>query len=221
MGKKNAFILPRLRPKSHNQQAYLSAIQQHPITFCKGFAGSGKTFIALHCALDALYSGEVEKILIVRPLIAANFGEDIGYLPGDINEKTRPYTEGIVDNLELLLPTSEINRLINQKQLNFCALSLLRGRSLNKHFILVDEAQNAANRAGGLLHVLTRIGEDSKLVIAGDLHQNDLREDTDSAFEDAVNKLENLDEVAIVELYDKVDIVRNPLVAKILSCYGF
>jgi phosphate starvation-inducible PhoH-like protein len=202
------------------QQEYYDSIHNNQITLCVGRAGTGKTFLALSTAIEMLYkqSSGIRRVVIIRPYIPTNIGEKLGALPGTLSEKVGPYVEGIKDNLrEMITEESEIMNLINNK-FEFAVLGTCRGRSFNNAFIIVEEAQNVPLDGGAMKMLLTRIGKKSRMVIAGDLDQCDIASDR-SALTHAINVLDGMKEIGIIEMNDLNIIQRNPLIKEILKRY--
>lgn len=199
------------------QEDYYNALQNKDIVFVSGNAGSGKSFLALSHGIKLLLTKKVEKICIIRPYIFTHT-EKLGALPGILDEKVAPFVASIKDNLEELLPSpKEIDTILRTK-IEFLTLSTLRGRSLHRRYIIIEEAQNTPLEGDGMLTILTRLGKNSKIVIAGDLSQSDLREG-DSAFLEAVNALSPLEDVAYIEMNDINCVYRNKIVGKIIKCF--
>jgi phosphate starvation-inducible PhoH-like protein len=209
------------RAKSANQQKYLDAIANKDIIFCSGHAGTGKTLLALSAALSLRNDPArgYERIVIIRPYIKSNMNEEIGALPGGLDEKVAPFLESIMDNLRQLCSKEEAERLIRSQDIEFTVLSMCRGRSFTNCIVIVEEAQNVPISGGAMKMLLTRIGRNAKLIIAGDTDQLDI-EHRHSGFEDAIRRLQGLSEIAFVEMYEEADIQRNPIIAKILKRYS-
>ena len=212
---------PRIvvRPRTANQEQYLQAIRDNSIVLCTGYAGSGKTFLALAEALRALKStkGKVRRIVIIRPYMASNTGERVGYLPGNLEEKVGPYIEGIKDNLRQLLKLNEVEiTKMLKEHFEFTVLSMCRGRSFNDCFVIVEEAQNVPLDGDAMKMLLTRVGTNCKMVIAGDIDQCDI-DSRDSGLVEALNVMDGMNGVGIVEMHDYEDIQRSPLVREILQ----
>jgi phosphate starvation-inducible PhoH-like protein len=209
-------------PRS-GQEEYFNSIECNQITICTGLAGSGKTLLALSAALKRLYkgkqSGGVKRVVVIRPYIQSNTGEKLGALPGDLRDKVCPYVEGIKDNLrELIHDESQIATLINSK-FEFTILSMCRGRSFNDCFVIVEEAQNVPLAGEAMKMILTRVGTNCKMVIAGDLDQCDI-DSRDSGLVQAINVLNGLHNVGIVEMSDVDCVQRSPIVRDILMRYS-
>lgn len=208
-----------LRPKP-GQEQYCAALNEKDIVFVSGNAGSGKTCMAINEALRLILSdnGKIQKLCVIRPYIFAAF-EKIGALPGTLEEKISPFVESIRDTLEEILSSrEEIDRILRTK-VEFLTLSTLRGRSLHNRFVLVEEAQNVPLEGDGMLTILTRLGKNSKMVIAGDLSQCDIHP-RDSGFLEAINALKDLNEVAYVEMNDIKCIYRNKIIGKVLEAFN-
>jgi len=204
------------------QEEYQDSLDRNIITICNGIAGTGKTFLAVSKALEMMFNapkrGGIQRIVIVRPYIQSNTGEKLGALPGTVDEKVTPYVLGLRDNLRQLFNNDQdIDNIIRQK-FEFTVLSLCRGRSFNNCFVIVEEAQNVPLDGDAMQMLLTRIGKHSKLVIAGDIDQCDIHPDR-SALTEALNVLDGLDGVGIVEMKDIETVQRSPMVKAILQRY--
>lgn len=206
-----------LQAKTQGQKQYIQAIVNNDIVLCQGPAGSGKTACAIGIALQSILgrNPQFDKLLVVRSVRESN-EESLGYLPGSIDEKMLCWLMPVVDNLKLFVPEGTINYLIRKKKIEALPLAYIRGRSLNDAFILVDEAQNCTPKQ--ILTVLTRLGENSKLVIEGDISQSDLQTNQQSGLEDAIDRLNSMEGVGVVQL-DESDIVRNPMIGEIIRRY--
>ena len=204
------------------QEDYVRSIRKNDITICTGLAGTGKTFLALSEAIEMLRRGSkrggVQKIIIIRPYIPSNTGEKIGALPGTLEEKVLPYVESIKDNLKVCINNEQdIHQLIATK-FEFTVLSMCRGRSFNNCFVIVEEAQNVPLNGAAMKMVLTRVGKSCKMVIAGDLDQCDI-DSRDSALTEALNVLEGVRGVGIVEMNDIEIVQRSKIVKEVLKAY--
>lgn len=206
--------LKRLKAKTRNQSDYLTAIDNNDIVFGIGPAGTGKTYLAVACAVDALTSESVNRIVLVRPVVEA--GEQLGFLPGDIGQKVDPYLRPLYDSLYDFMGAEKVERLLENNVIELAPLAYMRGRTLSDAFVILDEAQNATENQMKMF--LTRIGYGSKAVITGDATQIDLPRGTASGLQQAVRILQNLKGVAIQRLTGK-DIVRHPLVQRIVERY--
>jgi phosphate starvation-inducible PhoH-like protein len=201
-------------PKSAGQQRYLEAIRQHDITFCTGPAGTGKTFLAVAAAVEALRAGGCKRIVLARPAVEA--GEHLGFLPGDLQEKVNPYLRPLFDSLDNLLEPEEARRLIQSGVVEVVPLAFMRGRTLDRSFVILDEGQNCTVKQ--MLMFLTRLGAASKAVVAGDTTQTDLPADELSGLTHAWEILQQIQGLSFVAL-EQGDIVRHPLVRKIIQAY--
>ena len=201
-------------PKSLNQQAYLQAIKSYDLVFGIGPAGTGKTYLAMAMALTFLQNKAVNRIILTRPAVEA--GEKLGFLPGDIIQKVNPYLRPLYDALFDLFQYDQANRLIERGVIEIAPLAFMRGRTLNSAFIILDEAQNTTREQ--MKMILTRAGFDSKLVITADVTQIDLPQPRKSGVLQAIKILSPLEEIAFVHFNDK-DVVRHPLVQKIIRAY--
>lgn len=206
--------LKRIVGKTQNQNAYLENIQKHDIVFGVGPAGTGKTYLAVACAVQALQSEEVERIILVRPVVEA--GENLGFLPGDIGQKIDPYLRPLYDSLYDFLGPEKVERMLENKIVELAPLAYMRGRTLSNAFVILDEAQNATKNQMKMF--LTRIGYGTKAIVTGDASQVDLPRGTPSGLIQAIKILQGLKGVAICQLTGR-DIVRHPLVQRILERY--
>jgi phosphate starvation-inducible PhoH-like protein len=201
-------------PNGNHQQEYIETINKRVLTFGIGPAGTGKTYLAVACAVQQLVNGEVEKILLVRPAVEA--GEKLGFLPGDLSQKVDPYLRPLYDALFEMLGFKETNQLIERNIIEVVPLAFMRGRTLNDSFIILDESQNAT--AEQMKMFLTRFGFGSKVVVTGDITQIDLPKNTQSGLVHSLEVLKNISEVGFIE-FDSKDIVRHGLVQKIVEAY--
>jgi phosphate starvation-inducible PhoH-like protein len=202
----------RLRPRTENQKNYIRTVAENDITFCHGVAGSGKTHIAIGMALEYLLDNKVKKIVITRPVVES--GEKIGYLPGTAEEKLHPYLLPLLDEVNYFISTAQFVSLKLNNKIEIVPLGLMRGRNFHHSFIVADECQNASYDQIKML--LTRLGTDSKMVLTGDTTQSDLHRHAQGGFYTMSNALDNVPGIGISKL-DFSDIVRNPIIAKILS----
>ena len=200
--------------KTVGQKKYLEAIRKHDITFGIGPAGTGKTYLAVATALSALREGTVSRIILTRPAVEA--GEALGFLPGDLYEKITPYLRPLHDALHDMLPADEIAKHMERATIEIAPLAYMRGRTLNSAFIILDEAQNSTTEQ--MLMFLTRLGHGSKAVITGDETQIDLPPHKHSGLAEAHRALKNTEGIAIIE-FSKRDVVRHPLVQRIIAAY--
>ena len=201
-------------PKTLGQKAYAQAIVSAPLTFGIGPAGTGKTYLAMACAVSALLRGEVERIILTRPAVEA--GEALGFLPGDLKEKILPYLRPLYDALNDMLAGEEMSRLVERGVIEIAPLAYMRGRTLSKSFIILDEAQNTTVEQ--MMMFLTRLGEDSRVVVTGDITQVDLPRHRKSGLVDALRVLRDVPEIAFSYLRGE-DVVRHPLVRRIIEAY--
>jgi phosphate starvation-inducible PhoH-like protein len=202
----------RLKPRSDNQKEYIRTVVENTITFCQGLAGSGKTHIAIGMALEYLLDSKVNKIVITRPVIEA--GEKIGYLPGTAEEKLHPYLLPIIDEINHFIPIAQYASLKLNNKIEVVPLGLMRGRNFHNCFIVADECQNASYEQ--LKMLLTRVGHESKLILTGDIGQSDLNRHLQGGFINMINALDGLEGIGTIRL-ESSDIIRNPIIAKILS----
>jgi phosphate starvation-inducible PhoH-like protein len=203
-----------VKPRTSGQDRYVQAIRNHALTFSVGPAGTGKTYLAVALAVEALKTQQVRKIVLVRPAVEA--GESLGYLPGDLQAKINPYLRPLLDALREMMDHDQIKRHMEEDVVEVVPLAYMRGRTLNDAFIILDEAQNTT--VSQMKMFLTRMGENSKIVVAGDTTQIDLPQNTRSGFPDAIHRLRNIKGCAQVKL-EKSDIVRHRLVQDIVLAY--
>jgi phosphate starvation-inducible PhoH-like protein len=203
-----------LQARTPNQQTYLDNIASHDITLGIGPAGTGKTYLAVASAVDALERSSVQRIVLTRPAVEA--GERLGYLPGDLTQKIDPYLRPLYDALYELMGFDKVQKAFERQQLEVAPLAFMRGRTLNNAFIILDEAQNTT--AEQMKMFLTRIGFGSKAVITGDVSQIDLPKTQLSGLVDAEKVLKKVQGIAISR-FTSSDVVRHPLVARIVDAY--
>lgn len=201
-------------PKTLNQHKLITTFQANELVFALGPAGCGKTFLAVAYGVSLLRNNDIKRIILVRPAVEA--GESLGFLPGDLKEKIDPYLQPLYDSLYLLLGQEATDRFIEKKVIEIAPLAYMRGRTLDDALVILDEAQNTTKAQMKMF--LTRMGFNSKMIITGDLTQIDLPKKSDSGLIDASLRLNKIDDIAFVHLGNQ-DIVRHPLVGKILSCY--
>ncbi|UYN95271.1 MAG: PhoH family protein [Enhydrobacter sp.] len=203
--------LRKIRPRSDNQRLLMEAIEARPLTLAVGPAGTGKTYLAISAAVEALEGGSVTRIVLSRPAVEA--GENLGFLPGDMREKLDPYLRPLYDALNDRLGPKRLRQHLDDGTIEIAPVAFMRGRTLNNSFVLIDEAQNCTY--GQLKMLLTRLGWHSTMVITGDPDQTDLLPEL-SGLSGIAQRLEGFDDVAVVRLTDK-DVVRHPLVGRMLS----
>lgn len=202
-----------IKYKTYNQYRLYKNILENDLVFSLGPAGTGKTFIGVLCACNAFKNGEVKKIILTRPAVEA--GENLGFLPGDLKEKVDPYLMPLYDALYDILGDELVEKMLEKNQIEIIPLAYMRGRTLNDAFVILDEAQNTT--PSQMLMFLTRLGNKSKMVVNGDLSQIDLNlSKTKSGLEIAKNKLNDIKGISFVE-FNSSDVVRHPLVEKIIK----
>jgi len=204
-----------IAPKGDGQKDYVQAILETDLTFCLGPAGTGKTYLAVAVAVSLLKEHKIKRIVLVRPAVEA--GEKLGYLPGDLQAKVNPYLRPLFDAMHDTMSFEQIRRFVETDVIEVVPLAFMRGRTLNNAAIILDEAQNAT--VSQMLMFLTRLGHDSKMVVTGDDSQSDLPEGEPAGFTDAVRRLEGLPGIAVIRL-TREDIVRHPLVQRVVAAYG-
>ena len=203
-----------IKPRSKKQLDYFNLVKKKQMVFCCGPAGTGKTYLAVAYAVSMLKSGEIDKIILTRPAVEA--GERLGFLPGDIKEKIDPYLRPIYDALNDMLSFSEVIKKIESGFIEIAPLAFMRGRTLSNAFIILDESQNTTSIQMKMF--LTRLGENSKMIINGDLSQVDLPSGTKSGLRESINILKEVEDIGFIQ-FSENDVVRNPLVSKIVKQY--
>ena len=202
-------------PRSEKQKEYVRALRQSDIVISAGPAGTGKTFLAVAVGLTMLLEKKIERIILSRPAVEA--GERLGFLPGDMKEKVDPYLRPLYDSLYDLFDYEKIQKMIEIGDIEIAPLAFMRGRTLKNSFAILDEAQNATDTQ--IKMFLTRIGENSKIVINGDPSQIDLPNKSMSGLDSSKKLLSHLDEISVID-FDHSDVVRHPLVSKIVKAYS-
>lgn len=204
----------QIRPKTDGQKAYMDAIRKHELVLCDGPAGSGKSYLAVAMALEALRAEQVRKIVLVRPAVEA--GEKLGFLPGDMFAKVNPFLRPLLDAINDMLDHEQVRRYMANDVIEIVPLAFMRGRTLNDTFMILDEAQNTTTTQMKMF--LTRMGLNSRIVVTGDATQIDLEKGVASGLQDGIRRLSHIPGVAIVKLTGQ-DIVRHRLVREIVSAY--
>lgn len=201
-------------PKSFGQKSYFEALNNYELVFGLGPAGTGKSYLAVAKGIDMLKKGLIEKIILTRPAVEA--GERLGFLPGDMKEKIDPYLRPIYDALYDMIPSDRVEKKIQSGEIEIAPLAFMRGRTFNNAFVIVDEAQNTTSVQ--MKMVLTRIGEGSRMVINGDLSQIDLPSGQVSGLYESKKILGKINDIKIISL-EAEDVIRHPIVAKIIKAY--
>jgi phosphate starvation-inducible PhoH-like protein len=202
-------------PKNISQKHYLNALLKDDVVFGIGPAGTGKTYLAIAVALQSLLNGEVDRIVVTRPAVEA--GEALGFLPGDLEEKILPYLRPLYDAMEDMVGKEDTNKMMERGLIEVAPLAYMRGRTLSKAFVILDEAQNSTSEQ--MMMFLTRLGSDSKMIITGDITQVDLPRSKKSGLKMASKVLEAVDRIKIF-YFKENDVVRHPLVRKIIEAYN-
>jgi phosphate starvation-inducible PhoH-like protein len=213
-GKQRTFGKKVIVPKSMVQRRYIDAIERYDLVFGIGPAGTGKTYLAVATGLSLLRQRVVERLILSRPAVEA--GERLGFLPGDMKDKVDPYLRPLYDALQDMLPEGKLGAKLESAQIEIAPLAFMRGRTLSNAFVILDEGQNTT--PSQMKMFLTRLGENSRMVVTGDPTQDDLPPGTTSGLNDAVAKLDGVERVAVIRFTER-DIVRHPLVEKILDAY--
>ena len=203
-----------ISPKSINQKLYIEAIRENDIVFGIGPAGTGKTYLAVACAVDALERSQVQRIVLTRPAVEA--GERLGFLPGDLTQKVDPYLRPLYDALYELMGFDRVQKAFERNALEIAPLAFMRGRTLNNAFVILDEAQNTTPEQMKMF--LTRIGFGARAVVTGDVSQIDLPKGQPSGLIDAERVLKRVQGIAVTR-FTSADVVRHPLVARIVDAY--
>ena len=204
----------RIYAKTSNQKKIVDLHEKNDLLFVIGPAGTGKTYVSVALGVKALKEKKIKKIIITRPVVEA--GENLGFLPGDLQDKIDPYLKPIYDALEDMIPVQKMKKFIENKTIEIAPLAYMRGRTLKNAFILLDEAQNTTESQ--LKMFLTRLGQNSKMIVTGDISQVDLRKNQSSGLIDAQNKLKGISGIGFTFL-DSTDVLRHSLVKKILDKY--
>jgi len=204
----------RIAPRSPGQLRYMQAIQRKDLVFCTGPAGTGKTYLAVACAVSMLKRNQIRHIVLARPAVEA--GEKLGFLPGDLQAKVNPYLRPLFDALGDMMDYTQTKRFLLNDIIEVIPLAFMRGRTLNDALVILDEAQNTT--IGQMLMFLTRLGHDSKMVVTGDDSQTDLEPGQASGLVDAMARLRKIRDIGFVRL-TKADIVRHRLVQSIVRAY--
>jgi phosphate starvation-inducible PhoH-like protein len=204
----------QIRPRTAGQRAFVASIAENTLTFGIGPAGTGKTFLAIVMAVRALKAREVSRIILSRPAVEA--GEKLGFLPGDLKDKVDPYLRPLYDALGELLDDANVGKYLERGAIEVAPLAYMRGRTLSDAYVILDEAQNATRSQ--LKMFLTRLGSGSKMIVSGDVTQVDLPRGVRSGMHDVEQLFASVEDVGIVRLTE-ADVVRHPLVAKIVAAY--
>jgi phosphate starvation-inducible PhoH-like protein len=213
-GRQRNFGKKTLAPKTVNQRRYVEAIERHDLVFGVGPAGTGKTYLAVAMAVSALLNKRVSRIVLTRPAVEA--GERLGFLPGNLQEKVDPYLRPLYDALYDMLESEKVEKLLERSVIEVAPIAFMRGRTLNDSFIILDEAQNST--AEQMKMVLTRQGFNSKMVVTGDLTQVDLPSGKRSGLTNAIDVLRGIEGIGFI-YFDDRDVVRHPLVQRIVKAY--
>ena len=203
-----------VRAKTFRQRQYIQQILKHDLTFCTGPAGTGKTFLAVTVAAQALLANQYERLILTRPAVEA--GEKLGFLPGDLQQKIDPFLRPLYDALYEFIDPEKMSNLMERGVIEVAPLAYMRGRTLNNAFVIVDEAQNTT--PAQMKMVLTRLGFRSKMIVTGDMTQTDLPLNQQSGLAVALKILQHIEGIALCEFTQK-DVVRNPLVQRIVAAY--
>ena len=203
-----------ISPRTASQAAYLRAIDEHELVFAQGPAGTGKTYLAVAKAVEMMVRGDVDRIILSRPAVEA--GEQLGFLPGDMREKVVPYLRPLYDALHDMLPAAQVQKRLESGEIEVAPLAFMRGRTLSHAFVILDEAQNTT--AVQMKMFLTRLGENARMVITGDLSQVDLPRGIRSGLRDAMETLKGVEGIAFTR-FGAEDVVRHQLVTRIVRAY--
>ncbi|MFH0982539.1 MAG: PhoH family protein [Planctomycetota bacterium] len=204
-----------INPKTEGQARYVQAVRAHDLTFCVGPAGTGKTYLAVAMAISMLKQSRIKRIALVRPAVEA--GEKLGFLPGDMQAKVNPYLRPLFDAMHDMMSFEQIQRFMQNDVIEVAPLAFMRGRTLNHAAVILDEAQNCT--IAQMLMFLTRLGHGSKMIVTGDDSQIDLERGQKSGLIDALERLKDIEDIAILRL-ERGDIVRHKLVNRVVEAYG-
>jgi phosphate starvation-inducible protein PhoH and related proteins len=208
------FPKTKIIPKTLNQKRYLEAIFAKEVVFGIGPAGTGKTYLAMAAAIDALLKGSIEKIILTRPAVEA--GEALGFLPGDLTEKITPYLRPLYDAIDDMLGKETADKLMEKGIIEIAPLAYMRGRTLSKAYVILDEAQNTSPEQ--MMMFLTRLGDNSRMIVTGDITQVDLPRNKESGLRQITQILTHIPEIELF-YFESFDVVRHPLVQKIIEAY--
>lgn len=203
-----------IAPRTQAQAAYMRALEQYELVFAQGPAGTGKTYLAVAMAVAMMLRGQVDRIILSRPAVEA--GERLGFLPGDLKEKVDPYLRPLYDALYDMLPAEQVAKRLESGEIEVAPLAFMRGRTLSNAYVILDEAQNTT--AGQMKMFLTRLGEGSRMVVTGDVSQIDLPPGAVSGMVDALQVLSKIEGATVVTFSD-ADVVRHPIVTRIVRAY--
>ena len=206
---------PLIRPQTSGQRVYVRAMRENDMVFCVGPAGSGKTYLAVAMAVAALKAGQIARIVLVRPAVEA--GERLGFLPGDMQAKVNPYLRPLFDAMHDTMSFDQIQRFVTNDVIEVAPLAFMRGRTLNKAMVILDEAQNTTRLQ--MLMFLTRMGHHTKMIVTGDDSQVDLEDPETNGMADALARLRGVKGIGIVRL-ERADIVRHKLVQEVVNAYS-
>ncbi|HAG52384.1 MAG TPA: phosphate starvation-inducible protein PhoH [Alphaproteobacteria bacterium] len=206
--------LIKVAPRTPAQKEYIEKLRKNTVSFSVGPAGTGKTYLATALAVEKLMRKEISKIVLTRPVVEA--GENLGFLPGTLEEKIDPYLRPFFDAINEMIGAEKVQKLIEQSVIEIAPLAYMRGRTIKNSFMLLDEAQNTTTMQMKMF--LTRLGENSQMVVTGDLSQIDLPYKQKSGLQDAVDRLDNIDDITILKFTAK-DVIRHELVSKIVQAY--
>ena len=204
----------RVEPRTDAQKAYVQSLFDNELAFGIGPAGTGKTYLAVAVGVSMFIGGHVDRIILSRPAVEA--GEKLGYLPGDMKDKVDPYMQPLYDALNDFLPSKQLAKLLEEKRIEIAPLAFMRGRTLSNAFVVLDEAQNATSMQMKMF--LTRLGQNSRMVITGDRTQIDLPRGVQSGLQDAERLLKQIPSISF-NYFSSKDVVRHPLVAAIIEAY--
>lgn len=208
------FPKKKIIPKTLNQKRYLEAIFQKEVVFGIGPAGTGKTYLAMAAAISSLLRGDIEKIILTRPAVEA--GEALGFLPGDLEEKITPYLRPLYDAIHDMLGKENSEKLMEKGVIEIAPLAYMRGRTLSKAYVILDEAQNTSPEQ--MMMFLTRLGDNSRMIVTGDITQIDLPRNKESGLRQITQILAHIQQIELF-YFDSFDVVRHPLVQKIIEAY--